>query len=303
MVSLIWGTTFLAVRVMVETMPPLLGGALRFLLAGVVIVGALAARRRDLTSVIAIGRQAHGAAAAIGFSLVGAFCLVGLAFEHDTTSGLAALLYASVPMWIVVFRVAIDRQPVARATLVGVAIGFAGVAVLLTPHHGGPAGSMLGVLLVLAAAALWAMGSFAATRFPLPEDVLVSAGWQMIWGSLFALVVGMAAGEHLAPGEFSLRSWLALLYLLTLSSAVAFTIYSWLVQHAPLSHTATWTYISPVIAVFVGWAVLGEPVAATTVAGAALIAVSVATTIRSETRGAATRGGSRRRPSATGAAG
>jgi drug/metabolite transporter (DMT)-like permease len=288
-VSVIWGTTFLAVRVMVETMPPLLGGALRFLAAGVVLLAALAIRRGGVATVVAIGRPAHAAAAAIGLSLVGAFCLVGLAFGQHTTSGLAALLYASVPLWVVVFRITIDRQRVARATLVSVMIGFAGVAFLLAPRHGASAGSVLGVLLVLGAAALWAAGSFAATRVPLPQDVMVSAGWQMVWGSMFALVAGTVAGEHLAVTEFSLRSWLALLYLLCLSSAIAFTIYTWLVQRAPVSHTATWAYISPVIAVAAGWAVLGEPVAASTIAGAALIAVSVAATIRSEAR-AVTRG-------------
>jgi drug/metabolite transporter (DMT)-like permease len=151
---------------------------------------------------------------------------------------------------------------------------------LATPT--GAHGTLLGTALVLIAAAVWAFGSFGATRVPLPADVLLSASWQMIWGSAVAGAVGVAAGEHLSFAEISGRSWAALWYLAIASSGVAFTAYSWMLQHAPVSQATTWGYISPVIAVFAGALVLGEPVGHATLAGTVLIALSVAATLRAE---------------------
>jgi drug/metabolite transporter (DMT)-like permease len=282
-VSLIWGTSFLGVRVMVETMPPLFAGAIRFLTAGVFLLAVLAitgfatGMRRPL---FALGWRAHAACAFVGVCLVGAFCLVGLSFGEQMTSGLAALLYASVPLWIVLLRVLVDRHRIARATIAGVVGGFMGVAILLAP--GRASGTLLGVTEVLAAAATWAFGSFVATRLPLPDDVLVSAGWQMTWGSALGVAASVAAGEHIVVADVSAQSWAALAYLAVISSGVAFTSYGWLLRNAPLSLTATWSYISPLIAVFAGALVLGEPLRHATLAGMVLIAVSVAATIRAE---------------------
>jgi drug/metabolite transporter (DMT)-like permease len=287
-ISLIWGTTFLAVRLMVETIPPILGGGLRFLVAGVLLLAARALARRARgtgPAMVLLGRREHLACAGVGLGLAGSFCIVGIALQH-TTSGLAALLYASVPLWIVVFRAAFARHRVPRATLLSVCVGFAGVGVLFGPASQGGSSSLFGVALVLAGAAVWAAGAFASSRIALPRDAMVSASWQMIWGSIAAIAWGLLAGEasefHLA--DVSRASALSFLYLLTISSGVAFTTYSWLVQRAPISQTVTWTYVSPLIAVFAGWLALDEPVGLATLAGAALIVVSVAVTVRTEAR-------------------
>jgi drug/metabolite transporter (DMT)-like permease len=290
-VSLVWGTTFLAVSVMVETIPPFLGGGVRFIVAGGLLLavrGLMLSRADDSRaggSIVYIGRRAHVGCAVSGLGLAGSFCLVGVALEH-TTSGLAALLYASVPLWIVLFRVVLARQRVPRLTLASVAIGFSGVGVLVAPADAGGSSSVLGVTLVLAGAAIWAGGAFAASRLELPRDPMVSASWQMLWGSVASLVVGVGVGEAsgLALSDVTLRSLLGFLYLLVVSSGIAFTAYSWLVQRAPISQTVTWTYVSPLIAVLAGWLVLDESVGLSTLLGAALVLVSVAVTVATEAR-------------------
>jgi drug/metabolite transporter (DMT)-like permease len=146
--------------------------------------------------------------------------------------------------------------------------------------------SAAGAVLLLVAAASWATGSFASTRLPLPSDPLLATSLQMTAGGLVMLVAGLADGEPGHIGHLSVRSGVAFAYLVLIGSIVAYSAYVWLLGNAPLSQVATYAYVNPVVAVFLGWLVLGESVGTMTLLGAAVVIASVAAVVR---RGSATR--------------
>ena len=282
-VYLIWGSTYLAIRVMVETVPALLGAGVRFVVAGGALLAVLAARGG--LSRVRLDARMLAKLAVIGTLLAaGGNGIVTIA-EEDVPSGLAALIVASVPLWIVVYRSA-WRDRVAPATLAGVAIGFIGVALLMLPGNR-PAGVPLGgTLLIVGASASWGLGSFISQRVKMPSDPLVSTGWQMLFGGLVMVIGAFAAGQ---PGRvdltaFSTKSVLALFYLVTIGSLVAYSAYTWLLQHAPISQVATYAYVNPMVAVLLGWAILNESVPPTMIAASAVIVVAVAAIVRQESR-------------------
>ena len=279
-VYVLWGSTYLAIRVMVEDVPPLLGAGLRFLVAGVVMLAVLAARGRS----IRVSRGGLAAAALVGVLLLaGGNGLVTVAERH-VPSGLAALLIASVPLWVVVLRSTVGRERVAGGTLVGVAVGFVGLALLLVPGSRPAEATAGGVALVLLAAFLWATGTFLSARLRMPADLLASTGWQMVCGGALLLACALVAGEpadlHLA--QTSTKALLAFVWLVTAGSLVAFTAFAWLLQNVPVSQVATYAYVNPLVAVFLGWAILDETVSAGTIAGAGLVVASVAGIVRRE---------------------
>jgi drug/metabolite transporter (DMT)-like permease len=166
----------------------------------------------------------------------------------------------------------------------GLALGFAGLAVLLLPGSRPANATVAGVVLVLIAACSWATGSFLSPRLPMPSDGLVSTAWQMMFGGIALLIGAFAAGEqsdlHLA--DASTKSLFALAYLVVAGSWVAYTAYVWLLQNAPVSQVATYAYINPLVAVVLGWAILDEQLSAGTLAGAALVVASVAAIVTRE---------------------
>jgi drug/metabolite transporter (DMT)-like permease len=283
-IYLIWGSTYLAIRVMVETVPPALGAGVRFVLAGLLMLGALAVRGGGLRAV-AISRTQLRSTFVVGSLLAaGGNGLVTVA-EQDVPSGLAALLVASVPLWIVLYRT-LGGDRVAGATLAGVSLGFVGVGVLLAPG-GRPDDVHIGMaLLIVLAAAFWGFGSFVAQRLELPRDPLVTTGWQMLLGGALFAACGLVAGEggQLDVGAFSTDSILAFAYLVVVGSIIAFSAYAFLLGNAPVSQVSTYAYVNPVIAVVLGAVILGEHVAPVTVAGMALIVASVVVVVRREAR-------------------
>ena len=281
-VYVVWGSTYLAIRVMVETVPALLGAGLRFLLAGALMCGWLVARR-GFGALALTGRQAVGAGVVGTLLLAGGNGLVTIA-EQDVPSGLAALVIASVPLWVVVLR-RVAGERVARGTFTGVALGFLGVALLMLPGSRPSGASLTGALLLVVAAASWASGSFSSGRLPLPRDPLVSTGIQMLLGGAVLAVAGLVAGEagDVSLDAFSTDSALAWAYLVTIGSLVAFTAYVWLLQRAPISLVATYAYVNPVVAVLLGWAILSEEVSPLTALAATVIVASVALVVGRET--------------------
>ena len=250
-VYIVWGSTYLAIRVVVDTMPALLSGAVRFLIAGAVVWLVLALRRGRSASIT--WREA-GACALVGsLLLLGGNGMVSVA-EEDVPSGLAALIIACVPLCVLVLRATAAREKIARASAVSVVIGFAGVAVLLLPGEQPDGATIGGLLLCVAAAVSWATGSFLSPRLELPKDPLLSTGVQMVLGGAISLIAGLARGEggdvHLE--SFSTDSILALAYLIVFGSWLAFTCYVWLLQNAPISKVATYAYVNPVVAIALG---------------------------------------------------
>jgi drug/metabolite transporter (DMT)-like permease len=276
-VYIVWGSTYLAIRVMVETVPPLLGAGARFLVAGAVMVVALSFRRSVRPT-----RAQLLSALLVGLLLPGANAVVTVA-EQTVPSSMAALLIASVPLWVILLRRSVGES-VPRASVGAVLVGFAGVALLLRPGEQSGDATVIGLAACVFAALMWASGSFASPRLQLPRDGLVSTAWQMLLGGLVITIVGLAFGEagEVEPAAFSTRSIVALVYLIAVGSWFAFTAYSWLLQNAPISRVATYAYVNPVVAIVLGFLILDEVITPITLAGAAIIVVSVALVTRIE---------------------
>jgi drug/metabolite transporter (DMT)-like permease len=282
-VYLVWGSTYLAIRVVVETVPPFLSAGARFGFAGAAMLAFLAVRRGP-AAVLRLERAQLLSCLAVGTLLMGANAVVSLA-EVEVPSSMAALLIASVPLWVILYRRGLGDRVAARS-VGAVLVGFAGVALLLLPGKQTGGASLVGLLACVGAAAMWAGGSVASPRLSLPRDTFVSGAWQMLLGGGVCALTGALVGEFgdLDVAEFSLRSVAGLAYLVVFGSWLAFTAYAWLLQNAPVSRVATYAYVNPVVAIALGWAILDESVTTITFAGAAIIIASVAAVVRTESR-------------------
>jgi drug/metabolite transporter (DMT)-like permease len=280
-VYLVWGSTYLAIRIAVQTLPPFLHAGVRFLLAGTILYAFLWIK--DGRKRVRVSAKEVGASAIVGTALLlGGNGLVALG-EQTVPSGLAALIIASVPLWVILLR-AITGDRVTGGTLVGTFVGFIGVALLVFPGSSGTGATIGGVLLIVLASVSWASGSFFSSKLPLPKDPFVSTAVQMLSGGVALTIMAVASGElsGLEPSEFSLSSVLAVGYLVLFGSLAAFTAYTWLLQNAPISKVATYAYVNPVVAVFLGWLILSETITGFILTGAALIVASVAFIVRHE---------------------
>lgn len=272
LVYVIWGSTYLAIAIAVQTLPPLFSAGLRFCIAGLVLLAWVAARRG-----VRVGREQL-----IGASIVGLLLLVGgngfvFLAERTVPSGLTALIIASVPLWIVLLR-RVAGERIHPSTFVGVAVGFGGVAFLVIPRGSSGEVDIAGLVMLLVATTSWALGTFLAPRLRMPRDGLLSTALQQLAGGVVLVLAGAAVGElgHLDAATFSTSSLLAMAYLVVFGSLVAFTAYSWLLQHAPVSLVATYAYVNPVVAVLLGALFLAEPITPSILVGAAIIVAAVA---------------------------
>jgi drug/metabolite transporter (DMT)-like permease len=278
-VYIVWGSTYLAIALMVETIPPLVGAGVRFIAVGAILLPILAFRKG--LSNIRPTRAELLSAAFVGLMLPGANAVISVA-EKTVPSGLAALLVASIPLWVILLR-RFSGERVSARSIVAVLVGFGGLVLLLHPSGGA---TMVGLLACVFAAFMWAVGSFASPRISLPRDPFVSTAWQSLLGGGMIAVVGLASGEagdvHFA--EFSGRSIFGLAYLITFGSLLAYSSYAWLLQNAPISKVSTYAYVNPVVAIALGWLILDEGITLTTLIGAGIIVASVALVVRAESR-------------------
>jgi drug/metabolite transporter (DMT)-like permease len=254
-VYLLWGSTYLAIKYAIATMPPLLMAGARFLLAGTImtVVGRLSADYEPPTAA-----QWRTSFVVGGLLLVGGNGAVVLA-ERFVPSSLAALLVATEPFWIVILGwLWLHGERPSWKVVLGLVLGFVGVYLLVGKQLFAGAGAstqvLLGVGLVLAAAFSWAAGSIYGLRAPRPRSPVLASGMQMLAGGALLGLLGTATGEWrgLHPGQFGAAAWLGWGYLVVFGSLVAFTAYSWLLQHAPPARVATYAYVNPVVAVLLG---------------------------------------------------
>jgi drug/metabolite transporter (DMT)-like permease len=290
-VYVIWSTTYLAMRVVDETLPTFLATALRFLVAGSVLYG-IAIRRGDRTGDRPGPTQWRAAA------IVGSLLMVcgngGVAWaERTIPSGLAALVIATVPLWIAVIDRVVyhHRQP--PLVIAGLALGFVGAAILVGSSIAGHV-DVAGVLIVVVVAICWATGSLYQRRAPLPRRPFVAAGMQMLVAGGILLVLGTVTGEfgHIDTSKFSRASVLAVVYLIVFGSWLGYTSYLWLLRNARTSLVSTYAYVTPVGAVLLGAVVLNESITPRTVFSGALILIAVAVIIRAGSVGRVTEPGS-----------
>jgi drug/metabolite transporter (DMT)-like permease len=270
-VYLVWGSTYLAIRYAIQTLPPFLMAGGRFILAGSVLYvfarrsGAAPPERRHLLPAVVIG---------------GLMLLIGnggvVLAEKSVPSGLAALVVATVPLFITAVESLRQRVWPSPLRLVALAVGFVAVGLLVDPGTMG-GGSAFGIALLSLSAFSWALGSLYSRRAPRPASSLVATSLQMLAGGVLQLIAGTLHGEwaevHL--GAVSGASIVAFLYLVAFGSLVGFTAYAWLLQVVSPTLAATYAYVNPVVAVLLGWLIAGEPIGPRTVVAAVAIVASV----------------------------
>lgn len=271
----IWGSTFLAIRFAVQTLPPLLTMAARHLTAGTLLIFWLSTRRSPVRLEPRLWPAAFFSG---GCCFLGCHGLLAWA-EMRLDSGLAALLSSSLPIWMVLLA-ALRRQEseLNPRVLTGIALGFAGVAMLIPMDFSGPHPDGLRALAVLAAEVLWAVGAIYARGLNTRAPVFTFAAMQMIAGGLLLAVVGLAIGEgsRLHSANFTAQSVLSLAFLIVFGSLVTFSAYVWLLKVSSPAIVSTHSYINPLVAVLLGWAFAQETVTWRTALGTAVILVSVA---------------------------
>ena len=274
-IYLVWGSTFLAIRVGVKELPPFLFAAGRFTVAGAALFGWMMARGEKPPS----GRE---------WGSVGMIALLifvvdyGLLFwaEQKVPSGIAAVMMATIPAFMAVAEILFLRtMKMTMRLAVALLIGIAGVAVLMSHslNLGGAAIDHAGAVALILGSVSWSVASVLSKKLPLPGSKVVSSGAQMLAGGLMLTLVAAASGEMKGfhPSAVSRGAWVALLYLIVMGSLVGFTAYVWLIHHESATKVGTYAYVNPVVAVVLGYFVGGEAVGVRTVVGTLCVLVSV----------------------------
>jgi drug/metabolite transporter (DMT)-like permease len=279
-VYIIWGSTYLGIELAGETIPPLFAVAVRFVVAGA-LMAALAAWRRG-TGVFRVTRAELAGTILVGLLLPGANAVLFVA-ERRVETGLASLIIGAVPLWVVLLRFVTGERP-DRLSVLGVIVGFAGVALLVRP---GGHGDLEGLLLVVLASLMWGLGSFLSARLAMPHDALAATTLQMLVGGLALLPIGVLAysPHQLDPAHYSARSIGGFWYLVVFGSIVGYTAYAWLLANVPIGKVSTYAYVNPVVAIALGAAVLHEHITWRILLGALVILASVALVVRRESEG------------------
>ena len=290
-IYLVWGSTFLAIRIGVREVPPFLLAAMRFLVAGLVLCAWMIARGERLPR----GRQW------LSMLVLGVLIFVidyGLVFwaEQRVPSGVAAVMLATIPAFTALSEVILLRtQRITLRLASALLVGIAGVAVLMTRslNLGGTPIDRAGAAALIVAPVAWSVASALIRRLPLPPNKVMSSGSQMLAGGVLLAVTAAALGEFrdFRPSAVSAGAWLSLLYLIVAGSIIAFTAYVWLLHHESPTKVATYAYVNPVVAVLIGYFLAGETLDLRVALGTLCVLVSVVmiTTARAKTPPAAAR--------------
>jgi drug/metabolite transporter (DMT)-like permease len=295
-VWVLWGSTYFAIRVGVETLPPLLMAGTRYVVAGLLMYP-LALRSGGPEARTADRPRASGWWSAV---LVGTLLLAGgnggvSVGERSVPSGLAALLVATVPLWLILIDRILNGTRIGLLAMAGLTAGVIGVGFLAGPFGGGTGHAGVGhdaasgspgtgIVIILFASVSWALGTITSRRVPLPSRPLLATSMQMLAGGVVLLAAAAATGEFSGfdASQVSVASWLALAYLIGPGSIIAFSAYVVAVRRLPTATVGTYAYVNPIIAVLLGTSFLGEALTASMLAGGALIVVAVALVVRSQ---------------------
>jgi drug/metabolite transporter (DMT)-like permease len=286
---IVWGSTYLGIAVMVETLPPLLAAGFRYTTAGVILLALLVAWHRVRGQPLERPSLLHWRSALV----IGALLLLGgnggvVLGEQLIATGIAALVIATSPIWMALFEAIVAGERPGWLTIAGLAAGIVGVAILVVPVEGSPPIDPLGLALVGGAAISWSIGAVYAKRVPMPSSPFQGAGLEMLCGGAVMLAVGLLRGElsGVDPDAFSAESIVALVYLIVFGSLIAFTAYIWLLNHVPISVVSTSAYVNPIVAVALGVVILNEPMTPRTWLAAAIIIGAVVAMVSGRPRAA-----------------
>ena len=271
-VYVIWGSTYLGIYYAGQTIPPLFAASTRFITSGTLMTlfvvfvrrGSLRVPRREVLSCVLIGILLPGANSVLFFA------------ERNVPTGLASLIIASVPLWVMVQRVSFGRERLPWPVLAGVGVGFAGVAVLAQPSGGAKA---YGIALCVLSAVMWSAGSYLSSRLPMPGDPFAATAIEMLAGGFVMLPFGIFTVHHLSPSTTSIIGWV---YLVFFGSIIGYTAYVWLLANAPLGLVSTYAYVNPVVAITLGVLFRGEHLTWRLLIGAVIVVFAVATVVRRE---------------------
>ena len=274
-VYLVWGSTYFGILIAIKTIPPMSMAALRFTVAGGLLY-AWAVRRGDREG-DRPGLAQWAAAAVVGTALLAAGNGAVTWAEQRIPSGIAALLIASVPLWMSILGRVLLAERLSWLAVVGLAVGFAGLVLLVRPS-GTDRLDLTATVVVLGGALAWASGSVWSRRAPLPRRPLVTTGMEMLAGGAVLAVASVVGGEpaRIRFAEISVSSVLAVAYLVVFGSLVAFTAYVWLLRNVRTSVVGTYAYVNPVVAVALGAVLGGEPVTGRALLAGAVILAGVA---------------------------
>jgi drug/metabolite transporter (DMT)-like permease len=281
-VYVVWGSTYMAMRVAVKAIPPFELAAARFYVAPALLLAAAMWRRDPWPTAKQVGW-----AGVVGLCLLGAGNGMVVWSVQYIPSGLSALLVASLPLWTLAIETMLpDGARPTRLGLLGILLGFVGVVTLMWPGLGGGWTQALWAEVgVLAGTVAWAVGSIVGRRVTVPASALHNSAWQMLAAAVAFTVLTIALHEPLvAPAAVPWWAWAAVAYLVVFGSCIGFSAYAWLVQHVRPDITATYAYVNPVVAMLLGAMYLQEPLTGWTLAGAALIVASVAAVIKGASR-------------------
>lgn len=281
---IVWGTTYLAIRIGLDAaLPPAAFAAMRLVPAGLILMAY--ARWRKLSMRVTVRDRRT-------IIIVGILLLVGgqygtMLAEQYIGSGMAALIVAVLPLWIAGAESLLPdmERPTARGYL-GLVVGFIGLGVLLAPHltgFGGSSTELLGIAIEICATWLWTTGSIYSKRNPVKADAIVATSIEMLAAGIVCGLIAVPLGEW-GRLSFTPAGVGALLYLIVVGSCIAFTAFVWLLGNAPASKVMTYAYVNPVVAVFLGWLVLSEPIDVFVIAGMAIIVTGVALATTAPTR-------------------
>ena len=275
-ICVIWGTTFVAIRVAIETVPTLLVTGVRFIIAGVI----LAVIVRITGARLPQGRREWMQQAFAGMIMAGVGNALVVFAEHSITSGLAALLAATIPIWMAVMESLLGRAPLTPQRVVGLALGFGGVGLLVAPAIGRPdvtAGFFLAVGAMQLSAVCWNGGTLYSRSRSTHADPLGRSVVQMLAAGLSVTLFAYLTGERITASMFSTRSTIALLYLAVFGSVVAFWAYNYALTKLSAGKVSSYAYVNPLVAVFFGTLLLGETVTIQMIAAMIVILAGVAT--------------------------
>jgi drug/metabolite transporter (DMT)-like permease len=291
-VYVVWGSTYLGIRIVTESLPAFGSAALRFTLAAAIGAAFLLVRRGP--AALRLRPAQLGAVALVGATMIAGgngFVVLAESPRFGLPSGLAALLVALGPLTLVVMRAVTGDRP-RWTTVLGVLIGFAGLVILFAPGLNSTSGGkpapfpLVGGLLVLLGTSCWSVGSFVTAWLPMPAEPFVASVYEMIAGALVLGTISVFRGEWhgFDPATVPAKAWAALAYLTLFGSLMAFTAFVWLLHHAPISLVSTNAYVNPVIALALGAAFAAETLSGRTVLSAAIVVVGVVLVVSTERR-------------------